>query len=194
MRNFFLGLAVVLFSLGGAVAQHGHGGGMGGGQGHMSSAPHASAPQQPRYSPEPRGGDYRAVPQYRQYRGYRGDDGRGERGEHHYGYRDYRGGDYRGWYGGRPEYRSFRWGHYYGWHYHPYVYLGSNYCYSGMWGGPYFTFGFNASRWRVLDFDLAIVNGWYPGGCDYVVSDPDHYGWYLLYDQQTGQYVHVEQY
>ena len=60
--------------------------------------------------------------------------------------------------------------------------------------GPYFTFGFNASRWRVLDFDFAIANGWYPGGCAYVESDPYHYGWYLLYDQQTGQYVHVEQY
>lgn len=105
-----------------------------------------------------------------------------------------RGGDYRGWYAGRSEYLGFGWGHRFGWYYRPYAYLGVNYCYAGAWGAPYFTFGFNASRWRVVDFDFAIVDGWYPNSCAYVVADPAHYGWYLLYDQQTGQYVHVEEY
>jgi len=107
---------------------------------------------------------------------------------------DYRRGGYGDWYGHRPEYRGFGWRHYYGWHYRPYAYLGPGYCYTGVWGAPYFSFGFNASRWRVLDFDFGIVNGWYPGSCAYVMTDPYHDGWFLLYDQQTGQYVHVEQY
>ena len=124
MRNLFLGLAVFFFALGGAVAQHGHVGGMG-----HSYSPHTyAAPQQPHTAPAERGGGYggyHAVPPQRgQYRG-------GEGG--YQGYHGYRGG-YGGWYAGRSEYRGFRWGHYYGWHYRPYMYIGANYCYPGVWG------------------------------------------------------------
>jgi hypothetical protein len=173
MRNLF-GLAVLFLSfVGVSLAQHGAG---------HASAPHFSPPSTPHYSApafhnnvQPRGDR----PVYRGG-GYRG----GFRGA--VGFHD--------WYGNRPEYRRFGWRHYHGWFFHEYAYLGPGYCYAGMWNGPFFTFGFNASRWRVVDFDLGIVGGWYPGGCAYVMDDPYHYGWYLLYDEQTGQYVHVEQY
>jgi len=179
MRNFLVLTALFLGLVGVSVAQHGA-------HGNPPSSPHSFSPPQQHQQHENRPEPPRGI-----YQGH--DHDRGQQGYHDRDHHDYRGG-YGGWYAGRPEYRGFHWGHYYGWRDRRYMYLGSNYCYVGTWGGPYFTFGFNASRWRVLDFDLAIANGWYPGGCAYVESDPYHDGWYLLYDQQTGQYVHVEQY
>ena len=171
MRKFFgFATAILFLSLMGGVswAQHGH-----------MSSPHVSAPHAPvAHAP--------AAPQHNAPQGtYRAPA------------QNYRGGrapsvGYHNWYGARPEYRRFGWGHYYGWHYRPYLYLGSSYCYTGVWGAPYFTFGFNAARWRVVDFDFAVVSGWYPGSCAYVVTDPYHDGWYLIYDQTTGEYVHAE--
>lgn len=199
MRNF-LGLTTLFFVLVGvSVAQHHSMGG-----GHFSApASHLSPPQmhqQPPHNAPPAVNHPSAPVQgVRGYQGYR--SGYQSYRSGYQSYQGYRGGGYRGsyrgydgWYANRPEYRNFHWGHYYGWHYRSYTYLGMNYCYAGAWGDPYFTFGFNSPRWRVLDFDLAVVNGWYPGGCAYVTTDPYHYGWYLLYDEQTGQYVHVEQY
>lgn len=68
-------------------------------------------------------------------------------------------------------------------------------------------------RYRVLRFDAGLHRFWFPGGfwfevaawdwfecadwcwtCgdDFVVyDDPDHPGWYLLYNVYTSQYVHV---
>lgn len=173
MRKLF-GLAVLFLSfVGVSVAQHGA---------HAGAAPHYSAPA-PHYSPTPHNN-------VQPYRGFQG----GRPAYHGQYHGDFRRGGFGGWYGGRPEYRRFGWIHYRGWYPRYYGYVGPGYCYTGVWGAPFFTFGFNATRWRVVDFDFAIVSGWYPNSCAYVMVDPYHDGWYLLYDSQTGEYVHVEQY
>lgn len=47
---------------------------------------------------------------------------------------------------------------------------------------------------QIADWDWPLVADWcWDCGDDFVVyEDPDHSGWYLLYDMQTGVYVHVE--
>ena len=52
-------------------------------------------------------------------------------------------------------------------------------------GGAYF---------MVADWDWATFADWcYDCGEDFVVyEDPDHAGWYLLYDGNTGLYIHVQ--
>jgi hypothetical protein len=52
-------------------------------------------------------------------------------------------------------------------------------------GGGYFT---------VADWDWVTFSDWcWNCGDDFVVyEDPDHPGWYLLYDTETGVYLHVQ--
>ena len=70
-------------------------------------------------------------------------------------------------------------------------------------------------RYGIERFDLNAHRFWFPGGFSFVVApadwgvasewcwdcggdnfvvydDPDHPGWYLVYDSLTGQYVHAE--
>jgi hypothetical protein len=51
-------------------------------------------------------------------------------------------------------------------------------------------FSFVIAPW---DWDVASDWCWDCGGDDFVVyDDPDHPGWYLVYDSRTGQYVHAQ--
>jgi hypothetical protein len=51
-------------------------------------------------------------------------------------------------------------------------------------------FYFQIAPW---DWDLAADWCWDCGDDDYVVyDDPDHEGWYLLYNVHTGHYIHVQ--
>jgi hypothetical protein len=51
-------------------------------------------------------------------------------------------------------------------------------------------FGFEIAAW---DWDLASGWCWTTCGDEFVVyEDPDHPGWYLLYNMDTGAYVHVQ--
>jgi len=70
-------------------------------------------------------------------------------------------------------------------------------------------------RYRVARFDLGAHRFWFPGGFSFeiaswdwdlasgwcwdcpgdnfvVYDDPDHPGWYLVYNAQTGVYVHAQ--
>jgi hypothetical protein len=50
-------------------------------------------------------------------------------------------------------------------------------------------FGFEVAAW---DWPYAADWCWTCGEDFIVYDDPDHSGWYLLYDIPTGQYVHVQ--
>jgi hypothetical protein len=47
---------------------------------------------------------------------------------------------------------------------------------------------------QVADWDWGLASDWcWNCGDDFVVyEDPDHEGWYLVYNVQTGEYVHAE--
>jgi hypothetical protein len=47
---------------------------------------------------------------------------------------------------------------------------------------------------QIADWDWAIASDWcWNCGDDFVIyEDPDHDGWYLVYDVDTGEYVHAE--
>ncbi len=48
--------------------------------------------------------------------------------------------------------------------------------------------------WQIAAWDWTIASSWcWTCGDTFVVyDDPDHPGWYLVYDTQTGEYVHAE--
>ena len=52
----------------------------------------------------------------------------------------------------------------------------------------------DGAGFEVAPFDWALAEGWcFSCGDDFVVyDDPDHPGWYLLYNVHTGLYVHVQ--
>jgi hypothetical protein len=50
-------------------------------------------------------------------------------------------------------------------------------------------FGFEIAAW---DWPLAADWCWNCGDDFVVYDDPDHPGWYLLYNMDTGVYVHVQ--
>lgn len=92
----------------------------------------------------------------------------------------------------RPEYRGYDWHHRDGWRFRIYVNIGPRHCYPyRYWDHRYLTLWDN-TRWLIADYDIWIVDDWYASDPIYVYRDDSHYGWYLLYNQRTGEAVHAE--
>ncbi len=94
------------------------------------------------------------------------------------------------------EYRQnphdYDWHHRNGWHFLIYVNIGPRYCHPyRYWDHRYLTLWDN-TRWLIVDYDIRIVDGWYPSDPIIVYRDDAHYGWYLLYNQRTGEAVYAE--
>jgi hypothetical protein len=55
-------------------------------------------------------------------------------------------------------------------------------------------FWLGSSAFLIAPFDWALATDWcWDCGDDFVVyDDPDHPGWYLLYNTETGAYIHVQ--
>jgi hypothetical protein len=60
-------------------------------------------------------------------------------------------------------------------------------------GGNRERFWFGNFYWDVAPYDYNIVEGWNWTGDQIVIyDDPDHEGWYLVYNTRLGTYAHVE--
>jgi hypothetical protein len=60
-------------------------------------------------------------------------------------------------------------------------------------GGNRERFWFGNFFWDVAPYDYNIVEGWNWSGDQIVIyDDPDHEGWYLVYNTRLGTYAHVE--
>jgi hypothetical protein len=60
-------------------------------------------------------------------------------------------------------------------------------------GGNRERFWFGNYYWNVAPYDYNIVEGWNWTGDQIVMyEDPDHAGWYLIYNPRLGTYAHVE--
>ena len=65
--------------------------------------------------------------------------------------------------------------------------------YSSLAGGNRERFWFGNYYWNVAPYDYNIVEGWNWTGDQIVMyEDPDHAGWYLIYNPRLGTYAHVE--
>ena len=92
----------------------------------------------------------------------------------------------------RPEYRGYGWHHRGGWRFRIYINIGPRYCHPyRYWDHRYLTL-WDGTRWMIADYDIWIVEDWYPNDPIYVYQDDSHYGWYLLYNQRNGEAVHAE--
>lgn len=157
-----IALAVVLFSFVGVSVAQHRG-------------PRPQSPHQDRHDARPHDRDWRH------------DDRREDRWERHER-REHR--EWRPEY--RPEYRGYGWHHRGGWRFRIYINIGPRYCHPyRYWDHRYLTL-WDGTRWMIADYDIWIVEDWYPNDPIYVYQDDSHYGWYLLYNQRNGEAVHAE--